>query len=924
MKQILLLFFIATFYWANAQVIVTDPVFPIADKAVTLTFNAAGTGLEGYTGDVYAHTGVTIEGQGQWKNVIGSWGVNTSQPKLTRTATDMYEMVITPSINDFYSVTSGDKVTEICLVFRSSDGGSQTDDLFVDVYEETLNVTLINPEKDFLVEPNTNIAIEVAATKATNLKLYVDDILINETTNESITTSITSETSGKHWIKAEATDGTNTVFDSIYYYVKQAVNVAELSTGVKKGINYINDTTVTLVLYAPEKEYVYLIGDFNDWDVSNTLETTYSNPTALQVTATTWLMNRTADSKYYWFTINNVKKNAEYAFQYWIDGDIVVADPYTEKILDPWNDKYISSATYPNLKAYPDGKTSEAVSVFQTAQDAYQWEVNDFTPPAVTDMVVYEMLVRDFVAAHDYKTIIDTLDYIDRLGINVLELMPINEFEGNSSWGYNPSFYFAPDKYYGPKEDLKKLVDACHKRGIAVVIDMVLNHSYGQSPFVRMYFDNGAPAANNPWYNVSSPNTTYSWGYDFNHESDDTKALVDSINSFWMTQYKVDGFRFDFTKGFTNTTGDGWAYDASRIAILERMYNHIKSVNQNAYVILEHLTDNSEEKVLANYGLLLWGNLNGAYNEATMGWNESGKSDFSWISYQKRGWNSPNALGYMESHDEERLMYKNMKWGNSNGDYDITNLYTSLNRIELAANFFFTIPGPKMIWQFGELGYDISIDEGGRVSEKPILWEYQQSNSRERVYDVFSNLAKLKTQEPAFETTDYSLSVYSALKTIHLNSDDMDVVVLGNFDVVSGEVNPEFQQAGTWYEFYTGAELDVTDTQATITLNPGEYRLYTTKKFDVPDINPWIGESQVIEKDQLQVYPNPVDDKLYIGINANYQTIQIFNIMGQQMVQQNNFSSTNAINVHDLIPGVYVVAATDAKGNVTTSRFIKN
>src|SRR5690606_13569406 len=103
------------------------------------------------------------------------------------------------------------------------------------------------------------------------------------------------------------------------------------------------------------------------------------------------------------------------------------------------------------------------------------------------------------------------------------------------------------------------------------------NHSYGQSPLVRMYFENGKPAANNPWYNVDHnfQNTDAHWGYDFNHESPHTKAFVDSVNAFWLTHYKVDGFRFDFTKGFSNTVYGpsdwGSAYDAARIANLKRM-----------------------------------------------------------------------------------------------------------------------------------------------------------------------------------------------------------------------------------------------------------------------------------------------------------------------------------------------------------------
>jgi len=131
--------------------------------------------------------------------------------------------------------------------------------------------------------------------------------------------------------------------------------------------------------------------------------------------------------------------------------------------------------------------------------------------------------------------------------------MPVCEFEGNLSWGYNPSFYFAPDKYYGPKNDMKVFIDSCHNRGIAVIMDIVLNHCFGQSPLVQLYLDHYGTdeiyiKSPNPWFNTSSPNTLYKWGADFNHESISTQKLVDRINSYWLTDYNIDGFRFDFSK----------------------------------------------------------------------------------------------------------------------------------------------------------------------------------------------------------------------------------------------------------------------------------------------------------------------------------------------------------------------------------------
>lgn len=226
----------------------------------------------------------------------------------------------------------------------------------------------------------------------------------------------------------------------------------------------------------------------------------------------------------WWVQVDNLTPDTEYAYQFLVDGQLRVADPYGEKILDPRNDAFIPAVTYPNLKAYPTGKTTGIVSVLQPGQTPYAWQATNFQRPARPNLVVYELHLRDFIARHDYQTLTDTLAYLQRLGVNAIELLPVSEFEGNDSWGYNPSFYFAPDKYYGTKNAYKTFIDACHRRGMAVIMDMVLNHSFGQSPMVQLYFDNtaGKPAANSPWFNVDATHP-FNVGYDFNHESPYTK-----------------------------------------------------------------------------------------------------------------------------------------------------------------------------------------------------------------------------------------------------------------------------------------------------------------------------------------------------------------------------------------------------------------
>lgn len=589
---------------------------------------------------------------------------------------------------------------------------------------------------------------------------------------------------------------------------------------LRDGINKISDDSLGFVLYAPGKTSVYLIGDFNNWQISESYK-----------------MEKTGDR--FWIKIGNLQKDKEYICQYLIDNSIRIADPYATKISDPWNDKDISSTIYPNLISYPTGKTTEIAMVVNTDRTEYPWKANNFKIAEPENMVIYEILIRDFTDKRSIKGVQDKLSYLKELGVNAIELMPFNEFEGNDSWGYNPSFYFATDKAYGTSNDYKDFIDACHSNGIAVIMDMVLNHSYGQSPLVRMYMssDNKEVSTNNPWYNVKSPNTDYEWGFDFNHESTATKAFVDSVCAYWMKEYKIDGFRFDFTKGFTNTTGNGWNYDASRINILKRMADEIWKRKSDALIILEHLTDNSEEKVLSDHGIYLWGNMNGKYNEATMGYgdqldnNGEFKGDISYTSYKQRGWSKPNLVAYMESHDEERIMFKNESYGKVYEDYDVKNLSTGLKRTEAAAVIMLSFPGPKMIWQFGELGYDIALDRENdhHLDKKPPHWEYYDVPARKSLYDIYSKMNKLRNTNKIFYTNDYTADVKNQFKQILLKSDNGYVCTIANLDYKKASATVNFGKTGEWEDYFTGEKLNLTTASRDVELQPGEYRLYISK-----------------------------------------------------------------------------------------------
>ncbi len=909
---LMLMCFCISLGYTNAQV-TTSPASPVDSESVLITFDASlgSQGLMDYTGDIYAHTGVITDqstSSSDWKYVKAGWSENIEACKMTSLGDNLYQLEITPSIIDFYGVADGETIEQMAFVFRNSDGSlegktSSGGDIFVNVSTLNLTVSIQEPVDYAVYASGDSVDVQITATNATAISYYVNGSLMESVESDTLITSFTAGDAGKHTLVATASADGSSVNDTIDFYVRGEVDTVAMSDNLKRGVNRIDEETVTFVLYAPDKSFVHVIGDFNNWEPNDD-----------------YLMKLDDDGVHFWLTVSGLDANTEYAYQYYIDGDIRVADPYTNKTCDEY-DVYIDEDVYPDLKDYPDEFTSYPTAVFTINEDEYQWTVTDFTNPDISELVIYELHVRDFTDSGAIKTVTDSINYFIDLGVTAIELMPFNEFEGNDSWGYNPSFYFAPDKAYGTPNDYKEFIDVCHENGIAVLMDMVLNHSYGQSPFARMYLDeDGNPADNNPWYNPTSNflNPDAQWGYDFNHESEDTQELVDSICSFWMSEYKIDGFRFDFTKGFSNTIYDedswGSAYDADRIVILERMADEIWARKSDAIISFEHLSDNDEETELANYGILLWGNHNYAFNEATMGYYNN--SDLSWMSYVNRGWDEAHIVNYMESHDEERIMYKNLTYGDSEGDYDVTELETALERTQAAAVFLISVPGPKLIWQFGELGYDYSIntctdgsvdeDGGCRTSSKPAGWEYYGNEYRMALFDVYSEIINLKKKEPVFTTDDFSMSVSGAAKRIELNYTDSDVRLIGNFDLVEQSIQPNFSSTGVWYNHFAGDSITVTDMDAYYTLDAGQFALFSQKKLEGFIPSTGIGDPTYFE--DAFIAPNPTSNQvtIYSGDNLLVQ-VKITSLTGIELYNEKVATTELQVNVGSFPTGIYLV-----------------
>ena len=830
-----------------------DPAYPDADKPCTIIFKPeAGNPLYGHTGELYGHFGVVVDGD--WQFVPTEWGTTEEKTHFTKVADNHWEFKMEPSIREYFG--SGETpVTKIALIVRTADG----------------NIKSHEADQFCAVQDNKYQAEE-----------FVPDPLVTK----------------------------------------------KLPEGVNYGINYNADGSVTFVVYDKDTagqshKYCYIVGDWNDWK-----------------RVTEGAMYFDGSKNCWWITLDGFDADKEYRFQYRLGNatgnDTYLSDPYTEIVYDQWNDQYIQG-----VPAFPAG-AKQLVSAFQINRPEYAWKHKDFKVKDKNDLVIYEMHFRDFTKSQNIAGAMAQLDYIENLGVNAVELMPIQEFDGNLSWGYDPNHWFALDKYYGTREQYKEFIDECHARGIAVIVDVVYNHATGSHPWAKMWWDSASncTADNNPWFNKVAKHE-FNVFHDMNHENPMVKEMVKGSLEYLLTEYDVDGFRFDLTKGFTqnNTLGDvaAWGrYDQSRVDILKGYADHVWSVNSDAVVIFEHLADWSEEKVLAEHGIQLWRNMNGSYRSAVGG----GSGDFSG-SYEKSAGLYGGWVSYMESHDEERICYgagadastvtwgicgtltswgsspdialkadgaffsaKNVSFkaddmfkirGNSmwndafnygastkgyklplNKEYKLTlgagsqdmavpaagtyDIYFSLaaekvwlmspgqrpadpsvnpgtgggsapaespfevamRRAGASAAFFLTVPGPKMIWQFGEIGYDISIEENGRTGEKPVKTdEYMAVPARKALYDTYAALLKFRRENPRFFDSDASFTWTPTgnLKKITCTADGKTFHVVGNFG--KGQTTYTVP-SGNWTDYINGGTVS-----GSITLKEGEFRLLT-------------------------------------------------------------------------------------------------
>lgn len=877
----------------------------------------------------------------------GSWTASNEASKFTyNSATDTYTKTFTPSV---YFNRNG--IGKIGFLVKAKDGTGtkQSQDILVEV--GSFQVALTSPVENSasIIASGSNFNIAATNTNgAASYSLKANGTVINtNTSTASYSYSHIGVTNNQSY-ELTVTQAGTTIVKKFSVIVNPNTVSQAMPAGLIDGINYnsADATKATLVLDAPLKDFVYVAGNFNNWQPSSA-----------------YAMKKDPVSGKFWLELNGLVSGVNNTYQYWVvktnpiansPSLVKTADPYSTLVLSPYDDSSIPAASYPNRPVYPTGQNFE-VTVLKTGQTPYNWQITNFTKPEKEKLVIYEVLVRDFDAGKNYQSLIDKIEYFKSLKINAIELMPVMEFEGNESWGYNTSFHMALDKFYGTSDKLKELIDVCHQNGIAVILDVALNHAFGRNPMVRMWMNDpdgdgfGAPTTENPYFNTVAKHT-YSVGEDFNHQSARTQYYVERVIKQWIHEYKIDGFRWDLTKGFTQSCSASDeactnAYQQDRVDVLKKYADYSWSLDPTHYTIFEHLGTETEEKQWADYkiaetpskGIMMWGKMTKEYNQLSMGY--ATETNISKMSSVNRGFAANRLIGYAESHDEERLMYKNVQFGVSGGTYNVKTLNTALSRMSAIGAVSLLIPGPKMIWHFGELGWENSIftcndnsvntDSDAvsgdcKLDTKPQpQWvnDWAGNSNRNKIYNDWAKMITLKKTEPVFLGTSTipnsnSLTVNIKITNAGLASAQLkDVLILANFDVTAQNVATGFPYAGTWYDLMDNTTINVTDINAPINLPAGGYRIYGNKTAN-------LAIEDFEKENTVNLYPNPVSD--YFTLNIAVAKVQVYSISGQLVKSFNSNRNVDfQFGVSELQTGLYILKVFDESGKTQVMKFIK-
>lgn len=882
----------------QAQVVTTSPAIVQQSMGNIVIIYHADRGNKGLMGikpptKVYAHTGVITnlsEGPSDWK-YAPTWGTNTPKYEMKWETTNTWTLTI-PSIDSYYGVSAGEIVEKLAFVFRTANGSAEGKtesggDIFVDVLPPGFQIQLTSSAASSVVD-GSPVKFTVNSTNPSQLSIYLNSVSSTPLAQASSATSLdatyTFTQAGSYEIIAVAKTASESRSASIKITRLGSPIAKEFPGGIPKmGYTLGDNGDVTFCVAAPGKSSMVIVPSWDNYDVLDTNMMFYHDYNG---------------TRYFWITKSGLNPDEYYPYYYLVDGERKVGDPYARLVLDPWNDKYIPSSVFPDMPVYPIDKVQNVpLAVYKGNIDAYDWQVNNFQRGPQSELIIYELLIRDFSGTEGKANgegtiagVIDKLDYLSQLGVNAIELLPIMEFNGNNSWGYNTNFYFAPDKAYGTPDDYKRLIDECHRRGLAVILDIVFNQSDGLHPWYQMY-----EIAKNPFYNGSAPHS-YSVLNDWNQDNPLVQQQWRDCLDYWLTAYKVDGFRFDLVKGLGNNDSYGNTYypatntwgppseantnrfNATRVARMKALHDAMRKVAPDAYFINENLAGAQEENDMAKDGETNWANVNYASCQFAMGYSSGCDMNRFYAPLDSRTWGS--TVSYAESHDEERMAYKQ----NISGAAGIKgNLEVSMRRLGSVAAQMLLTPGAHMIWQFQEFGADQTTknSSGNDTSPKKVIWSYLDNEYRAGLHQSYVELCNLRKynqrmfKEGVSTTVNFAASNWVAGRTLKLVDGQSEIYLIVNpMPSTTRNLTPGFTKPASAYRLISSSyNFEPVISGSSVSMIPGSYAVFATA--DISGVDEI--KSDATEHSKNLVYGG----EGIIVIEGEYENVNVYTVDGR-------------------------------------------
>ncbi len=640
------------------------------------------------------------------------------------------------------------------------------------------SVRILSPMEDEAVVDAPNV--ELVADRADAVELRLNGRVVAAVAESPLELKLPFQQLeyGRHQLTARAERRGRVGMQEIYFWKLPAHRVESIPQGTRWGATDNGDGTVTFALHAPGKRFVSVIGDFNGWD-------RFAD-----------MMNYSPDGTW-WLT--RPVSNGVWQFQYAVEGRRFLADPYSPDV--EWKDQTGREGYQP----------WDAKSVLRVGQPAFVWTATNYVRPPLDQLAIYELHIDDMQPGGGFTGLISKLDYIRDLGFNAIEPLPWTEFSSDHSWGYNPAFHFAPESAYGTPDDLKRLIDEAHKRGIAVIFDAVLNHMDRSSPLFQLY---GHDYKASPYFREFRGEN---WGFpDIDQPARAVKRYMQDVITHWLTEYRVDGIRYDATR-FVDWEGyNEWG--ASWFAYVGRQ------VDRASYHIAEHIPSDphfvNATEMDSTWGDYFHWNARRMIEDAQL----DHKQFADLLIPSRIGFTSAlQRVAYTESHDEERVMNKLKARDYSRAE--------QRRRAELAYALAIIAPGPVMIYA----GQEIGEDTPKTVGSNPIQWKRTSGwfNSENRkLHRAARALTRLRTTHSALrgEWVKIHEGQPDGIAVADRTGNDGSVLFAANFGRTRKNVTATLPHEGPWQSVLDDRTFEINGSEITMTLLPGEVAIFAAGK----------------------------------------------------------------------------------------------